>query len=494
MQLATVLLWLPIVLAVGVAGRLLGRARGMGVGVICALFWMAVIQSVLGIAVWHEGWTVATMISGSLAIVLIGGWSALHGGNQSGDRLTAGQAGNSIETAQNGLNRIAVFSSSLQRFEDWLAEHRDSSDPWPAFGEFLRGALYELCRATHVQPFQVRQEREELVPLHQSDIFDDKNLRSARKGIVGHVATSGRPFVADDASQGELVLSLARREPVGIDWCFPISQGLRRLGVVVVGRLPGAVRLNGEWLRATERLINLYWRMLCESNLGQSAASRDSVTGLMNRPAFLRAAEFTLRESLGMGEPCVLVVVALEGMRELSDSGRWERADEAAGLAARSLRQKLRADDLLGRFDDSRFVLLLRRVDSELAQLIVRQLMERLTSLLSDQPDWAATLRMRFGVVGSGMAQPDLTSLVSQALTLARQAREQGISIATDLFPLKGIGQPNPRPHPRNGDDDSRGPVPDGANPCGPAGRLANTQDAESAANAHDGKKLSVGL
>ena len=48
MTLALLLPWFPILLAVGVGGRLLGRSRGLFMGVLCALFWVMVIQSSVG--------------------------------------------------------------------------------------------------------------------------------------------------------------------------------------------------------------------------------------------------------------------------------------------------------------------------------------------------------------------------------------------------------------------------------------------------------------
>ncbi len=96
----------------------------------------------------------------------------------------------------------------------------------------------------------------------------------------------------------------------------------------------------------------------------------------------------------------------------------------------------MRLDDRSGRFDGSRFVLLLRRVDSELASLIVAQLMSRLETLCGDEARWGVKLSARCGVAGSGTEQPDLQTLVSRALIQGRRARLEDLSVCSDLRSL----------------------------------------------------------
>ncbi len=137
-------------------------------------------------------------------------------------------------------------------------------------------------------------------------------------------------------------------------------------------------------------------------------------------------------------------VFALEGLREINDSGRWEVADDLVREVADTLRCKIRTDDRIGRFDGSRIVLLLRRVDSELASLIVSQIMARLSVLWADESREGVHVTIRCGVAGSGTDQVELRALISRALAQCRRARIENTSIASDLSP--GDGQ----------DDDSR--------------------------------------
>ncbi|MFQ5494298.1 MAG: hypothetical protein ACE5EX_02860, partial [Phycisphaerae bacterium] len=75
MVLTLLLPWFPIILAVGVGGRLLGRQRGLGLGFLCALFWVVLVQASEGVGIWGNGWSFATMVAGAVAITLMGRWS-----------------------------------------------------------------------------------------------------------------------------------------------------------------------------------------------------------------------------------------------------------------------------------------------------------------------------------------------------------------------------------------------------------------------------------
>jgi diguanylate cyclase (GGDEF)-like protein len=288
-----------------------------------------------------------------------------------------------------------------------------------------------------VRPYRLLSDAEELIPLREPSPLTEVRHLAARRGIVGHVVTTGRAYVAGDLGQGELVRKLAEESEDRAAWCFAVKHGTARLGAVVVGELAVSPHQNGALLHAMERLTTRLWCELEEVNKGRTAALDDPVSHLYSREAFLRAAESSLQESYNQAEPVALGVIALEGLRELNDTGRWEIADELVGDLAQSLRRKVRLDDCLGRFDGSRFMVLLRRVDSELASLIIGQIMSRLSAVCDDQARWRAAVRVRCGVAGSGTDQPELRSLMARALAECRRAREEGTAVACDLGGVK---------------------------------------------------------
>jgi diguanylate cyclase (GGDEF)-like protein len=421
------------------------------------------------------------MLIGAAAILLMGGWAgSAEGGPTLDPMLNRTQSppqaddrsrpcadawgSDSSESQRAGIDETAIaldrFAAVIRQFDDWLVEHRDDNDPWPAFGEFIRGVLFQCCRATHVKPYRLLSEGEELAPLREPDPFAEVKRVSARQGILGHVVTTGRSYVEGDRTQGELIGQLAKGSsgarsasaapaggagdyPQAIVWCFPVTQGTQRLGAVTVGQLDPPWRIpadNLALLRAVEQLVAQCWCLLAETVHSRTVGQDDPGSGLYNRSAFLQAARQSLRESYAQGEPVAIAVIAVEGMRELNDAGRWEVADELVREVADSLRRKVRMDDRLGRFDGSRFIWLLRRVDAELASLIVKQVMSSAFGGLCGPPQadnrWSAfggSIAVRCGVVGSGTENLDLRTLVSQALVQSRRARLEHVTIAGEL-------------------------------------------------------------
>ncbi len=445
MNLTLFLPWFPILLGVGVGGRLLGRTRGLALGILCGFFWIVLTQASAGMGIWQQPWPVATILIGALAIAAMGAWAGDHGVAESPPRGSGSRVADvggstdlrSHEKRPDGHSacesQLDQLGAAIDRFDDWLADHRNEVDPWPAFGEFIRTILYECCRATHVRLFRLTSEGDELAALHEPDPLSPMHRISARVGIVGHVVTTGRSYHAGNPDRGELVEALAEASDESIAWCFAICRGAQKLGAVVAGRLDIAPEQNLALLGATQRLIGQFWCTLDDAIHARAADQFDPVSGLQTRPAFLESAEQTLEESYANGEPVAVVVIAIEGLRNLGDSGRWETADELVREVSAYLRGKVRKDDRLGRFDGSRFILLLRRVDSELATLIVRQIFGKLTLVCGDADRWRETIKIRCGLAGSGNEKPDSRTLISRALTESQRARREGVAIGSDL-------------------------------------------------------------
>ncbi len=433
MVLTLVLPWFPILLGVGIGGRLLGSVRGTFLGVVCALFWVVLVQASVGNVIWSDPWMVMTIVTGATAIATVGRWSAQMPVDQPLSDVSTLSSSRGDAKADVQETAFGELRAAMDRFDDWLEEHRDDGDPWPQFDEFVRSVLFQCCDATHVKPYRLGGDGEELVPLREPDLLTDVDRLPARRGIVGHVVTTGRSYVVGDTTQGELVDRLAGESDGAVEWCFAVRQGTSRLGVVVVGQVGIPVECSKPLLRLAEKMIVSFWCMLHETAQGRSAIQNDPVSGLPTRAAFLRVAEQSLRESYRQGEPVAVVVVVLECLRELTDSGRWDVADEVVKEVSNALRRKVRMDDRVGRLDGHGFLILLRRVDSELATLIVTQLMTRLKDVCEDESRWHATVRVRCGVAGSGMENPNLRELVARALSETSRARVEGIPIASDL-------------------------------------------------------------
>jgi GGDEF domain-containing protein len=284
--------------------------------------------------------------------------------------------------------------------------------------------LYAHCRATHVRPYRILSEGDALVPLRTIDPAGREEFKSARQGIHGHVATHGKTYVVDDPTQGELVRKLARVSDDVPVWCFVIRQGPRKIGLVAVQGWSGS-QPDRELLNSMELLINQFWSTLTEVCRSRTADRMDSPTNTLTRESFLEEAQEVAKESYAAGEPIALVVFA--------DNGRWDLATDVIRETSKTLRNRLRPDDVLGRFDDSRFVLLLRRVDSALGSLIAGQLVSRLSASPLTVALQEYNGGIRCGIVGSGGASPSVTELVTRSVRLCHDARLNDLCVASDV-------------------------------------------------------------
>ncbi len=479
MKLALLLPWFPIILSVGVAARLMRRERAIPFGICAALFWIVLAQTGVGQgagagsqSVWSDSWAVVALLAGSVAIIGMAAWAGDEhdvqrsgfSGQGSGLRVQGSAAAGAADSGQGGTsaehasprgssldsNAAVCAGEAITAFDDWLERHRSDGDPWPVFDEFVRSVLYQMCHAAHVRLYRVLSEGDALVPLAEVErgtLAMPPTPESARRGIVGHVVTTGCMYVAADPTQGELVQRLAAESDRPLDWCFAIQRGGRRIGVVVVGQLghsPGAAlsarrQIDRPALDVTAGLIQLFWTALAEVCRARAADQTDPVTGVLSRQAFLTEAETAAAASYHEHEPVAVAAISIEGLRRLDDAGKWDVANELVRGVAQLIRQKVRADDRVGRFDDARFLLLLRRVDSELASLIVEQILARLTTYCEHGRGLGAHVRARCGLAGSGTDAPPITALIARALTHCHEAREQTVMVATDL----GEGTPS---------------------------------------------------
>ncbi|MCO6436332.1 MAG: diguanylate cyclase [Phycisphaerae bacterium] len=441
MSLALFLPWFPILLAVGLGGRLLGRSKGYALGLMCALFWIALVHLSTGGAAWQQAGALVTLLSGSVAIITMGGWAGESGAaTDQRRREPAEETGGRAEASATPLRGASALPDDLhrltemiERFDEWLAENEQTEDLWPAFDAYVRGALRLCCGATRVRPYRVTGDGAWLEPLRIEHAAMDRRRVSADEGLLGEVLAARVAYVGGAGRQAERAAdeggTKSEAKPA---WCFPVLDGGQALGVVWVGQVELSPLRQRAMLSLAERWIAQCWRNLVDTARRRLAAMTDPTSAVHTRDSFLELAGGDVAGAYALGEPVALAVVALEGLRELNDNGRWEVADEIVRDVGAILRSRVRADDRVGRFDGSRFLVLLRRVDAELSQLIVRQLLERLARLCEGEAQRDAKVGVRLGVAVSGSEMPELRVLLARALDHCRKARLEKTSMSGD--------------------------------------------------------------
>ncbi len=100
----------------------------------------------------------------------------------------------------------------------------------------------------------------------------------------------------------------------------------------------------------------------------EEQALTDSLTGLMNRRAFMREAGRRLEQHRRMGRKGVLVYIDLDDFKKINDAGGHAAGDAALKALGKILQTRLRAGDLAVRFGGDEFGVWLEEADSTVAE------------------------------------------------------------------------------------------------------------------------------
>jgi len=365
------------------------------------------------------------------------------------------------EPASRGpLSDLVTPSGPAQRISaalhEWLADCHDQPDLWVAFDQLVRELLTEHAGATRVRCYHVHPGCETLQTIAQAGQVGQPRGPSIRAGVLGHVATTGQEYVAGGITHGPLVEHLATASEERWSWIWPVCSpansdpAVRRqlplsgepsapapraavVGIVAVAGTPGAEFLPPADRRLIGQLLSLCWlHVSCLVRL-RILSRTDQASGVLTRHDFFELATHALSESYRDGEPVVVAVLVLEGLRRLDDTGLWQQRDALIERIGPIIARRVRSDDLVGRFADDRFVVLLRRLDTGLGRLIAEKLLAAGDQVLEELKHVRAHVRLRVGLAGSGLCQPPLEQLLVTAFSTVEQARRDDVPVATDL-------------------------------------------------------------
>lgn len=129
------------------------------------------------------------------------------------------------------------------------------------------------------------------------------------------------------------------------------------LAATVVPLVETCLDLDGELLDAGRRTVR-----------SRLAAQTDTLTGIGNRRAFDRALD-----DVGSG-PAAVVVVDLDGLKEVNDTEGHAAGDALITAAATALRQSSRGDDVVARLGGDEFGLVLPDIGRSAAGAVVARL------------------------------------------------------------------------------------------------------------------------
>jgi len=395
----------------------------------------------------------------------------------------AGEACSTTAPADSILSAIAAdFCRWLER---GTGRQRHADGPsWATFDEFLCTLLQDRLGASGVRAWAVSTDGQQL-----QSLADDGGATSTSLGElperVAAVVRSGRVYVAEPSdaaagsppnpsADGEAPRGAALAQPWA--WLLPLQIDGRPRALVAAARVDHPHGRTLALAEAVRHQLQLLWSHMSVLRALVSQMRTDAPSGMLNRIELLAQLEQLVRESVREQEPVLVLALAIEGMRRLDDTGRWDDRDSLVERLAWVLRHKVRSDDLLGRFADDKFVIVLRRVDAELGAVVVEKLIHAVRAVVTELSSSEAfpapaahpvdgAPRLRAGLAGldtnvggrgssgplslaetrgpiaesaaTGVTLEDGRTLLERALGLLEYARLQRIEVATDQ--MKGL-------------------------------------------------------
>ncbi len=187
------------------------------------------------------------------------------------------------------------------------------------------------------------------------------------------------------------------------------------------------------------RIIELEQRLREARDTMEVLATRDGLTGLLNRRTITQHAEAELNRAVRDGEPFSLVMLDLDHFKSINDRFGHFKGDEALRLVAGALKDAVRPYDWAGRWGGEEFLIVLPGTRSDQALSIAERIRERISATVL--PLMGGKREALQASLGIATVLPDTSISLDQMLHQADQALYEAKALGrnrTQLFDGEG--------------------------------------------------------
>jgi diguanylate cyclase (GGDEF)-like protein/PAS domain S-box-containing protein len=236
-------------------------------------------------------------------------------------------------------------------------------------------------------------------------------------------------------------------------------QGDLRGAVVTFDDLTELERKNGDLERALDRLEQSQREISRQNRELQVLATRDPLTGCLNRRSLFEGMETLMREAADEDEPLSCIMVDIDHFKSVNDRFGHATGDKVIKLLAQILSDVSRAEDLVGRYGGEEFCVVLPGVDEADAAEIA----ERMRFAVHDGKTARFTAALRisasFGVASDPVAKLTSGALVDLADQALYQAKQSGRNRVVRRSQVEGSVEDNPKRSKADGDTEDAPPT-----------------------------------
>lgn len=154
-----------------------------------------------------------------------------------------------------------------------------------------------------------------------------------------------------------------------------------------------------------------------------AAARTDSVTGLLNRRAFMERCAIEAERMKRSGGPLSLAFLDLDGFKTVNDALGHEVGDEVLRRVAEVLRNGVRSGDVVCRLGGDEFVILLVDCEMELAHATLARVQRTLLDVMLDNR-WP--VQASIGIATRPDQPVDIDQMISAADALMYEVKRSG--------------------------------------------------------------------
>ncbi len=178
-----------------------------------------------------------------------------------------------------------------------------------------------------------------------------------------------------------------------------------------------------------ERIISLASNLANARSQLESQAVFDSLTGFMNRAAFLRQSAGELERVRRASAPLSLISLEVDNFKSLTDVYGNEVAEDVLGVVSQTIREKSRPYDYISRWSENEFIILVSGVIGVDAEKIAERIIAGVRSThIEVQNETPLNLKMSAGIasVARISASTEVEPLIEQSRRAMARAKEAG--------------------------------------------------------------------
>ena len=189
------------------------------------------------------------------------------------------------------------------------------------------------------------------------------------------------------------------------------------------------VGLTGVSVLAVRKSTSIYRRLHELSEVNSELyrqATYDNLTGLLTRGIFFDQANTQLQQMQQLGTPGAVVMLDIDNFKQVNDKHGHLVGDAVLAGVAGVCRLSLRSYDMVGRYGGEEIIMLLVRVNGDLAETVADRLRATISRLSFDDNGQEFSVSVTLGMVLFDRPEYDLPSYVEMADKQLLEGKRKG--------------------------------------------------------------------